>query len=430
VLAASSFLIGVGVARSGGPSALGLFVLIYSLTLFASRLLQACLGDPLVVEAHGQGRTDGVAAARPVAAAALVLGLAAALVWLLAGGHVPGLPPPRPARLLLVLLLPLGALQDLARSLRLVAAGERRMFTGDLLVAAARVGALGLAAAGARGLSLGLWAVASGGVACLASISTLLGGSRRPGALSRLWRLGRWLMGETLLYGLTIYGIWVLFVPKAGMDVAGRFRAAQQLFAPVQTVLVGLNTVLLGRLARVRGTPATAVGACALVQAGLITAWSAVAVGFGPAVTARVFGDGFQLPRSELLALAGALLATTGFDLAALGLRAAGRGRTLIRARGAVAVIGLAGVILFGTTFLRVAAVIVVSQLVGIWLAWPARPAAAPASGSRPPPRGPDNGDDGDDGDTAAHRGRALPRPAQEVPDPLPVRRGLRAGRP
>ena len=377
VLAVSGFAMGVGVARTGGPSALGLFALVYGLTLFTSRLLQASLGDPLVVEAHGQGRTDGLALTRPVAACALGLGLAVALLWLLAGGLIPVLPAPRPAALLLVLLLPLGALQDLARSLRLVAMGERGMFTGDVLVAVVRVSALGLAAGGVHGLLLGLWAVALGGLACLASIRTLLGGPLRLEPLRRLWSLGRWLIGDTLLYGLTIYGIWVLFVPKAGTDVAGRFRAAQQLFAPVQTVLVGLNTVLLGRLARPHAAAATRVGAYALLQTGLISLWGAVVVGLGPAVTARVFGASFQLPRTELLALSGAVLATTSLDLVTLRLRAMGRGRALLRARAAVAVVGLGGVLLFGSTYVRVAAVIIVSQLVGIWLGWPRRRAAA-----------------------------------------------------
>jgi len=381
VLALSGFAISVGVGRSGGPAALGLFALICGMTLFTSRLLQACLGDPLVVEAHGEGRGDGVALARPVAAGVLAAGLAAALLWLCAGGHIPGLPRPRPAALLLVLLLPLGVLQDLARSLRLVAMGERGMFTGDLLVAGARVSALGLAVAGVRGLPLGLWAIALGGVACLASIRTLLRGPLRLEPLRRMWRLGRWLVGETLLYGLTIYGIWLLFVPKAGTHVAGQFRAAQQLFSPAQTIMLGLNTVRLGRLARAPAA-ATGVGAYALLQAGLIGAWGAVVVGLGPLATTKVFGAAFQLPRGDLLALTAAVLTSTGFDLAALRLRAMGRGRTLIRARGAVAAIGLAGVALFGTTFHRVAVALTVSQLIGIWLARPGRRAA----GQRRPP--------------------------------------------
>lgn len=244
-IAGSGFFVAAVVARSGGPDALGLFALVQGFTLLVAGLLKAALGDPLVIEAYGERRLDGLAIALPIVLGHLGLGLLAAIVWLLVGGRLRGLPAPSHNELLLAFLLPLASFQELARSLRLAGVGERGLCLGDVFVALARLATIAIGVGHLTGLKLGLAALSAGGLVSVVTIWRELRFLKGAQHLSRLWQLGRWLVGESLLYGITTYGIWLLIVPRAGPGVAGELRAGQQLFAPIQTILIGLNVVLL-----------------------------------------------------------------------------------------------------------------------------------------------------------------------------------------
>jgi hypothetical protein len=218
------------------------------------------------------------------------------------------------------------------------------------------------------GVKLGLAALAAGG---LASVLTIWRELRLVDGVEhflRLWQLGRWLMGESLLYGLTTYGIWVLVVPKAGYAVAGELRAGQQLFAPVQTILIGFNTVLLGHFARQREFSSSSGFKMGFLQAGLLGAWGMLLVIPGPHIVNLLFGPGFRIPRIDLGVLTMALMAGTIFELSALRLRAARYGRPLIVARAMASAVALSGTALIGASFVGVATSLLVSSLVGAWL--------------------------------------------------------------
>jgi O-antigen/teichoic acid export membrane protein len=364
-LAGSGFLVSAAVARSGGPAALGLFTLVQGGTLLMTGLLKAALGDPLVIDAHGGRRLDGLAVVPPVLCGHLGLGLLAALAWLLAGGRLHGLPAPTGAELVLAVLLPLASFQELARSVRLAGTGERRLCTGDVLVAFARVATLAACAQQLPGAELGMAALAAGG---LASVLTVWRQLRLPAGLAqvtRLWRLGRWLAGENLLYGVSNYGVWLLLVSRAGPGVVGGLRAGQQLFTPVQTALIGLNTVMLGRFARLREGQARAGLLLGSLEVGVTGAWGALLVALGPRATSAIFGPAFQLPRRDLAVLTAALMVTTAFELAALRLRAARQVRSLVVARAASSAVVLAGTALTGTSVMGVAASLLGGSLLG-----------------------------------------------------------------
>ncbi len=368
-LAGSGFLVSAVVARAGGPAALGVFVLVQGFPLIVGGLFKAAFGDPLVIEAHGRGRLDGLAVVPAVLLGHLGIGLLAALAWRLTGGRVLGLPAPNEGELLLAFLLPLAGFQEFARSVRLAGAGERYLCAGDVLVALARTAALVIGARRLSGVELGLAALGAGG---LASVLTVVRQLRLPGGLAhlpRLWRLGRWLVGESLLFGLANYGVWSLVVSRAGPGVAGGVRAGQQLFMPIQTVLIGLNTVLLGRFAGFREGQEDAGPVLGYLQVGLTGAWGVLLMALGPHATSLVFGPAFQLPRRDLAVLTAALIMTTVFQLAAVRLRAAGQVRPLMVARAAAGAVTFGGAALIGASVTGVAASLLAGALVGVRLA-------------------------------------------------------------
>jgi O-antigen/teichoic acid export membrane protein len=371
VVGGSGFLIAVAVARVGGPQALGMFALVQGATLLLAGLLKAAFADPIVIEAHRDGCLDGLAVARPLALLHLALGFLAASTWALLGGHLMGISPPNGGELLLALLLPFASFTELARSFRLARLDERGLFTGDLCVAVARVATL-LLGLHLPGPSVGLAALAAGGIASLPTVHRDL---LRPGGLRqlpRLWQLGRWLVGESFLFSLTTYGIWVFVVPRAGTAVAGQLRAAQQLFMPVQTIIVGLNTVLLARFARAHDRPRNL--SVEALQVALTGAWGTLLISIGPVVTGLLFGPSFLLSRWNLTIFTASLMAAVLFDLSALRLRAVRTVRPLITARIATSVVAVGGAAIAGSSFSGVAASLLASQLIGLHMLHRARP--------------------------------------------------------
>jgi len=369
ILAGSGLVVVLAVARTGGPQALGAFAFVQSAILIVAGVLKAGFGDPFVVEARGQGESGGLQAALPLVAGLALLGFGLAAVWPLFAGHIPGLPRPNALSLILALLLPFASFCEVARSFRLAGFGERHLFLGDLLVAIARLSALGLCFAGVRGLPLGLAALASSGVASVMSISGHLHGLFEVSHVVRLWKLGRWLVGESLLYGLGAYGVWLLAAPRAGTAVIGALRAAQQLFAPVQLIVNGLNIILLSRLAERKGELTGAARCLSVMQVASVASWGVVVATLGPEVGVLLFGDRFVLTRPELSILAAAVSVGVTYEVAALRLRAARLVRSLVTTRAIVTVAALAGTAAIGTSFVRVAAAVLVSQLLGTWLA-------------------------------------------------------------
>jgi O-antigen/teichoic acid export membrane protein len=152
--------------------------------------------------------------------------------------------------------------------------------------------------------------------------------------------------------------------------VVGELRAAQQLFAPIQVVIVGLNVIMLGRLATTHGRLSSGARILGIVQLSLLASWSCLLVLLGPAATGRLFGDGFGVGRLEMAVLALSVVAGAAYELTALRLRAARLGRVLVMTRLAVTTVALAVALIIGSSFLAVVAAFLTSQLVGVGLAW------------------------------------------------------------
>jgi hypothetical protein len=368
VLASSGLVVAVLVARSGGPAGLGAFALVQAVLLMLAGVLKAGFGDPAVLAARGDGDRSLLPVARPLVAMLGVAGVALAAGWWLGAGLLE-VARPRPVGLLLAAAVPFAAFTEPGRAFRIAAMDERAVFLGDLGVAAARVGGAGLGlAAGLDGVELGLAGLALGGLAAVASVQRALRDGCTAAQVLAAWRVGRWLVAEGLLYNLCVFGVWMAAGPRAGLGVVGELRAGQQLFAPVQTLLVGINTLLFGRLAETRGRLVGAARPLVAVEVAVIGAWGILLVGAGPAAAGLVFGDGFRLGHGELAVLAMAAVVACGFELTALQLRAALLMRPLLVARAGCAAVALAGAATFGSSLATVAAVLLASQLVAAGL--------------------------------------------------------------
>lgn len=367
LLSGSSFIVSVGVARTGGPEALGVFVLAQSGMLFLSGLVKAGIGDPLVVEAGSKGQPSHLKVSRLVLLGHVLLSLALAAIWVAIGIA-------RDSQIevqivLLIGLAPFSAFYEFARSVRLASLGEIGLARGDAAVALARVLTLLLIPLGMTGAGLGMMAMAAGSLAAVGTVRHQLARRHVRGDFLELWKVGRWYVGESLLFAAGAYGFWIVAVPRAGTAIAGHLRAVQQLFAPIQSILVGLSTILLARLAASRGRFVGSARWAGITQVVVVGVWAIAVVAAGPAAVTAVFGGEFAVGRLELALFGLAAVAGTAYGVSALQLRAVKRGKALIRARAGATVVGLGGLLLFGTSFRAIAIINACSQLCGFFLA-------------------------------------------------------------
>lgn len=377
ILAASGFLISVAVARTGGPSELGNFVLFQSSALFLMGMVKAAVGDPLVAESKGSV-TPRLGAVGPVIVGHVV---AAAVAMALAYGISSVATQTRGENTIAVLvgLIPIAALHEFSRSVRLSAMGERSLFMGDVLVVAARLAVLLTLVGGVEGSMLGMTAMASGSIASLWTIRPFL--IKRTWDVSqviRLWELGRWFVGEGFIFVLGAYGFWFIAAPRAGVAVAGQLRGVQQLFAPLQAVMVGISTIMLARLAKTGGRLTGDARALGFLQVGGNAAWAVLVLLVGSTGLTLVFGDGFEVPRSTLALFGLSVTLGAAYGVTALRLRAARLGRALLRARLAATSISLVGVALLGFSLESIVMVMVAAQFAGLIVSWAALRNVAP----------------------------------------------------
>jgi hypothetical protein len=360
LLAGSGFTVAVTVAQTDGPRALGIYTLMQSITLAIGGLIRAAFGDPLIIEARSQQRSDGLAVALPLLMGHILLGCLLCIVWQAFERHT-RVPTVNGAGLMLLGLLPLASFQEVARSIRLAGMGAKGLLWGDLWVVVARLAALSLYFVGVRGYILGLSALASGGVASVFSVRRYLHGPHSHLHALRLWSLGRWLVSESLLFSITTYGIWAMVVPRAGAEIAGQLRAGQQLFAPMQTVLAGVNIIALGHLASPDSgsSPGRSAGT---LRAGVVGLWGLIVICIGPSVMTSLFGEEFLLTRLELLALTSAMMATAFYEFLALALRARKNGRTLLIARAIGGIVTLLMTLMVGHFVVGVAMAMLIGQ--------------------------------------------------------------------
>jgi O-antigen/teichoic acid export membrane protein len=249
----TNFIVGVVVARTLGAADFGAFSLAwvtYSVVLNLSRGLAT---DPLSVRFSGVPVADWSAAVRRSSVIALLVGVLAGSICVLAGALLGS--PVGQAFLALGIVLPALLLQDNWRFAFFASGEGRRAFTNDLVWALALVPALYLATSWDSEFGLVLAWGASGAVAAgFGFVQTGLLPDSLRGAWSWLRQhgdLGLRYMVENVVSSFSeqvrMYGLGVI----AGLADVGAVRGAQLLLGPFLAVLAGLGSVSVPEAARV-----------------------------------------------------------------------------------------------------------------------------------------------------------------------------------
>ena len=356
----SNFALGLFVARSFGASNFGAFTLAFITYSFVINAARGLATDPLLVRYSGDPSSRWRRATSAATGTALIIGVVAGVVCIVAGLLLPH--PLGPVFVALGVGLPGLVLQDSWRFTFFASGRGSSAFINDLLWTVLLVLALlVLHTSGDGGAPSCL--LAFGGTATLAA---LLGGIQarvlpRPVRLVWWLRAHRELSVRYLVENLTISSAsqvrsYVLGA-VAGLAAVGYVRASEILMGPFLVVLMGISQVAVpeasrvfhrnsGRLARfsfiLGGSQAAAAVVWGLI---LITVFP---LGPGPALLKELW-----MPTAQLLPAITLTVAAASFTTAATaGLRAMGVARRSLRAQlfgsAAYAVGGVTGAVLAG----------------------------------------------------------------------------------
>lgn len=336
-----TFLMTVVVARSVGAASFGAFALAFAGYSVAIGVARAVVAEPAAVIAATNeptsAATDGGGLAAVVAAVAGALG---ALVAIALPGDLSEL---RTLWLALCLLLPGLVLQDVARTILIVAARPRAAFTNDLMWLTLQFAGFGIAIASGRATATVLFAVwgVSGSLAAIAGFVQL-------GHAPRMTHAGKW--------ARTTRALWQAFVVEnlamaAGWQIAlvalatvsdvvavGAVRGAQTLYGPISLIYLAMPLTIVpflstltastqpGELRRRCAQLSVALAVVALLGTALIASLPATA---GTAL----LGDSWMAVKRLAIGF-GIYVAFTGVNWGALlGLRALAATRSSMRVR-------------------------------------------------------------------------------------------------
>ena len=355
-----NFALGLFVARTFGASSFGAFTLAYvtySVVINASRGLAT---DPLLVRYSGVVSRRWRRATSEATATALVVGVAAGAVSVVAGLLLPD--PVGPVFVALGVGLPGLALQDSYRFAFFAIGRGLSAFINDLLWTVLLV--LVLFALNSRGDgSAARCLLAFGGTATIAALF----GAVQASVLPRLTRVAAWLRAHHqlsvryLAENVSISGATQLrsFVlgAVAGLAAVGYVRASEILMGPFFVVLMGISQVAVPEASRVfhraSGHLARFCFILGSAQAAAVVAWGLILLtvfplGPGPALLKELW-----VPTAQLIPAMTVTLAAASFVTAATaGLRAMGLARRSLRAQlmgsAAYAIGGVGGAILGG----------------------------------------------------------------------------------
>lgn len=247
----SNFALVILVARTSTREAFGAFAIGYSVLWLAHGAIRGFVGETLVVTIAG--RTGSKRDTAPALGAAVLLGLAAAVV---VGGVGSVWPHPLLGRWLLIfaVALPVLVLQDACRFAAFALHRPSIAATSDGAWLAFQVVAWGsLAAVGvvdAETLTIA-WIVACGGAA--AAVMRDVGSpSLRTGAnwIARHAQLGASFTTEAFLSLGTTHATTYAVGIAAGLPAAGALRAAESLYGPLRSLAWGLRSIALPEATR------------------------------------------------------------------------------------------------------------------------------------------------------------------------------------
>ena len=335
----TNFAVGIVVARSLGATAFGTFTIAWVTYAVVLNLSRGLATDPLVVRFSGVSTASWRAAVTQSSGTALLIGLAAGAVSLLAGlasgGSIGA------GFVALGLVLPALLLQDSWRYAFFAAGQGHKALANDMVWAATLVPALLLAAHHGSVFGFVLaWGAAGAVAACYGVAQTRL---RPHVAGTRAWLarhrdLGpRYVVENVSNSGaaqVRMYGLGAI----AGLADVGAVRGAELLLGPFLAVLMGLSLVAVPEAARVlRRSRRRLPLFCLLLgggQAAAAMAWGLTLLLLLPDDTGRGILGSVWEPASALILPATLSVAAAGLCTgAATGLRALGAARRSLRAQ-------------------------------------------------------------------------------------------------
>ena len=356
----SNFALGLFVARTFGASSFGAFALAYvtySVVINAARGLAT---DPLLVRHSGDVHRRWRRATSAATGTALVVGVAAGAVCVVAGMLLPD--PVGPVFVALGVGLPGLALQDSWRFAFFARGRGSSAFINDLLWTVLLVLALVVLQNRGDGSAAGCL-LAFGGTATLAAAlgavqaSVLPRPTRTAGWLRTHHQLSvRYLAENVSISGAAQLRAFVLGA-VAGLAAVGYVRASEILMGPFFVVLMGISQVAVPEASRVFHRASGNLSRFCFVlggaQAAAVVAWGLILLtvfplGPGPALLKELW-----IPTEQLIPAMTLTLAAASFTTAATaGLRAMGLARRSLRAQlmgsAAYAIGGAGGAILGG----------------------------------------------------------------------------------
>jgi O-antigen/teichoic acid export membrane protein len=334
-----SFVVGLYVARSLGVAQFGAFSLAwvtYGVVLNISRGLAT---DPLAVRYSGVRRAEWRAAVTRSSGTAILVGLLAGAVCVVAGLALGGTT--GSAFVALGPVLPVLLLQDSWRFAFFVSGRGSAAFASDLTWAAVLIPLLLLAA---RDPSVTRFVLAWGAAAAVAALVSGIQARvlPRPSA-TRSWLLAhrdlgpRYLIENVSVSGagqLRAYGLGAI----AGLSAVGAVRGAELLLGPFFIVLTGVGMVAVPEAARVlRRSPRALTRFCLLLggaQAVAALVWGLALLLALPDAAGRELLGAVWDTASALILPATLSVACASFSTgAAAGLRALGVARRSVRAQ-------------------------------------------------------------------------------------------------
>ncbi|MGE3795538.1 MAG: hypothetical protein AB7I38_16665 [Dehalococcoidia bacterium] len=301
VSSASNFALGVLVARTGGPDALGAFSIAFLAWLAIMGANRALVAEPMIIAGRPEGAESDPDRGLP--SALLVGGLAAAALVLIGGGlHAFGVP--QTALLALAPWIPSLLAQDYFRWMAFRLQRPQQALISDVVFIAVQAAVTwGLFMFGQLnvGALIAAWGI---GATAGAVVGFAICGERkrvlRNGAvhLRELWCRSRWLLAEFATSFVATQGYLILLPILLSTSEFGLYRAGASLITPVALLFtVALNVGLPESVRRLRADGPPGVRAHA---ARLTTVVVAVTIGYcgiialiAPALLPFVYGDEF-----------------------------------------------------------------------------------------------------------------------------------------
>jgi O-antigen/teichoic acid export membrane protein len=345
----ANFLLVVAVARAESAASFGAFAIGYSLLLVAQAGARGILGETISVTTLPASEPARVTPSRPLGGA-VVIGVLAACVlgvfaFVLPAGDLSGY------LKVAALGLPFVILQDAAR---FVAFGQERPSVaafGDLGWLLFQI--LGWATAAGLGHFTGrvifaVWCLAAAGG--YLTIIGLVGRPDLPNAGYRWLRetrsLGLSFGLEQVMQSAASHGTIYVLGAVAGLPAAGALRAAQSLYGPLNSFYIGVSSVMLPKVVRLRHSGhVSGVWVITLRLSGSLACLALLAVVLVQAIPdslgRRLLGDTWEGAHAVLVPIGLVLVAGGVIAGARLGLRALLASRESLMLRAVTGVLGL-----------------------------------------------------------------------------------------